>query len=115
MRSLFIKIFLWFWVAMALIAFASFLSAVATEVHPLFAVPLLRFLVRPPTEGHLKMQSGSFTGNWISVAGNSLKLSGHAAVEIYEREGKRPLSITSMNLKEQSESVFSCSTSRTSS
>jgi two-component system, OmpR family, sensor histidine kinase CpxA len=92
MRSLFIKIFLWFWVAMALISFASFLSAVVTEVHPFFAVPWLRFLVRPATEGHLKMQSGSFTGHWISVAGNSLRLSGQTAIEIYERDGKTALS-----------------------
>ena len=92
MRSLFIKIFLWFWVAMALISFASFLSAVATESHPFFAMPWLRFLVRPPIEGHLKMQSGSFTGHWISVAGNSLRLAGQTAVEIYERDGKTGLS-----------------------
>jgi two-component system sensor histidine kinase CpxA len=91
MRSLFVKIFLWFWVAMALISFASFLSAVVTEVHPFFAVPWLRFLVRPPTEGHLKVQSGSFTGHWISVAGNMVRLSGQTAVEIYERNGKTAL------------------------
>ena len=91
MRSLFVKIFLWFWVAMALISFASFLSAVATESHPFFAMPWLRFLVRPPIEGHLKMQSGSFTGHWISVAGNSLRLAGQTAIEIYERDGKTAL------------------------
>ena len=91
MRSLFIKIFLWFWVAMALVGFASFLSAVATESHPFFDMPWLRFLVRPPLEGHLKMQSGSFTGHWISVMGNSLRLSGQTAVEIYERDGKTAL------------------------
>ncbi len=91
MRSLFIKIFLWFWVAMALISFASFLSAVATESHPLFAMPWLRFLVPQRVEGHLKMQSGSFADHWISVTGNSLRLSGQTAVEIYEREGKTAL------------------------
>jgi hypothetical protein len=91
MRSLFVKIFLWFWVAMALISFASFLSAVATESHPFFDMPWLRFLVRPHLQGHLKMQSGSFTGHWISVAGNSLRLAGQTAVEIYERDGKKAL------------------------
>ena len=91
MRSLFVKIFLWFWVAMALISFASFLSAVATESHPFFDMPWLRFLVRPHIEGHLKMQSGSFSGHWISVAGNSLRLAGQTAVEIYERDGKTAL------------------------
>ena len=91
MRSLFVKIFLWFWVAMALISFASFLSAVATESHPFFAMPWLRFFVRPHIEGHLKMQSGAFTGHWISVAGNSLRIAGQTAVGIYEREGKTGL------------------------
>ncbi len=91
MRSLFVKIFLWFWVAMALISFASFLSAVATESHPLFDMPWLRSLVRPHIQGHLKMQSGSFTGQWIGVAGNSLRLAGQTAVEIYERDGKTAL------------------------
>jgi two-component system, OmpR family, sensor histidine kinase CpxA len=91
MRSLFIKIFLWFWVAMAMISFASFLSAVATESHPFFDMPWLRILVRPHHKGHLKMQSGSFAGHWISVAGNSLRLAGQTGVEIYERDGKKAL------------------------
>jgi two-component system sensor histidine kinase CpxA len=91
MRSLFVKIFLWFWVAMALISFASFLSAVATESHPFFDMPWLRLLIRPHIKGHLKMQSGSFTGHWISVAGNSLRLAGQTAVEIYERDGETAL------------------------
>ncbi len=91
MRSLFVKIFLWFWVAMALISFASFLSAVATESHSFFAMPWLRFFVRPPIEGHLKMQSGSFSGHWMSVAGNSLRLAGQTAIGIYERDGKTTL------------------------
>lgn len=91
MRSLFVKIFFWFWVAMALIAFASFLSAVATESHPFFTMPWLRFVVHPAVEGHLRMHPGSFAGNWMSVAGNSLRLSGQTAVEIYERDGKKAL------------------------
>ena len=91
MRTLYIKIFLWFWVAMALISFASFVSAVATEVHPFFAVPWLRFLIRPPTEGHLEMQAGSFTGHWISAVGNTVRLSGQTAIEIYERDGETAL------------------------
>ena len=93
MRSLFIKIFLWFWVAMALLGFASFLSAIATDSHPFSSLPpLLRFLARPPSEGHVRMVSGSFTGHWISIVGNSLRLSGQTAVEIYERDGKKDLS-----------------------
>lgn len=92
MRSLFIKIFLWFWVAMALISFASFVSAVTTESYPFFAMPWLRFVLHQRVEGHLKMQSGSFAGHWISVAGNSLRLSGQTAVDIYERDGKTALS-----------------------
>ncbi len=88
MRTLFVKIFVWFWVAMALTSFASFLSAVATESHPFFTLPWLRFVVHPRIEGHLRLQSGSFAGHWISIAGNSIRLSGQSAVEIYEREGK---------------------------
>ncbi|MDR3570346.1 MAG: ATP-binding protein [Syntrophobacteraceae bacterium] len=88
MRSLFIKIFLWFWVAMALVSVASFLSAVVTESHPFFAIPwLARLIVRPPTRGHLEIKPGSYD-RWSSVAGNSLRLSGQTAVEIYEHEGK---------------------------
>jgi two-component system sensor histidine kinase CpxA len=87
MRSLFIKIFLWFWVAMALVSFASFLSAVATESHPFFAIPwLARVVIHPPTEGHLEIKPGSFD-RWSGVAGNSLRLTGQAAVVIYEQEG----------------------------
>ena len=77
---------------MASIGFASFLSAVTTESHPLFSVPWLNFLVRQRVEGHLKMQSDSFAGHWISVAGNSIRLSGQTAVEVYERDGKTALS-----------------------
>ncbi len=91
MRSLFIKIFLWFWVAMALISFASFLSAVATESHPFFAVPwLARLIIHPPREGHLDMKPGPYGHRWSSVAGNSLRLAGESAVQIYEHEGKGP-------------------------
>jgi two-component system sensor histidine kinase CpxA len=87
-RSLFIKIFLWFWVAMALISFASFLSAVATESPPFFAIPYLaRLIVRPPTQGHLRIKPGSYH-RWFSVAGNSLRLSGQTAVQIYSHEGR---------------------------
>ncbi len=88
MRSLFIKIFLWFWVAMALVSFASFLSAVATESHPFFALPwLARLIFRPPVQGHLEIKPGSYD-RWSGVAGNSIRLSGQTAVEMYEREGK---------------------------
>ena len=90
MRSLFIKIFLWFWVAMALVSVASFLSAVATESHPFFAMPwLARLIIRPPAEGHMEIKPGSYD-RWSSVAGNSLRLSGQTAIEIYEHEGKAP-------------------------
>ncbi len=90
MRSLFIKIFLWFWVAMALVSFGSFLSAVATQSHPFFALPwFARLIIRPPAEGHLEIKPGSYD-RWSSVAGNSLRLSGQTAVQIYEHEGKTP-------------------------
>ncbi len=88
MRSLFIKIFLWFWVGMALVSFASFLSAVATESHPFFALPwFARLIIRPPKEGHLTIKPGAYD-RWSSVAGNSIRLSGQTAIQIYEQEGK---------------------------
>ena len=88
MRSLFVKIFLWFWVAMALVIIASLLSTVATESHPFFTMPWLRFLIRPPVEGQLRAHSGSFTGRWISVTGNVVRLCGETAAQIYDLEGK---------------------------
>jgi len=91
MRSLFVKIFLWFWVGMALVSFVSLLSAVATESSPFLAVPWLRFFVRPPVEGQIKMESGYFAGHSLGVMGNCLRLSGQSAIEIYERDGKAAL------------------------
>jgi two-component system sensor histidine kinase CpxA len=92
MRSLFVKIFVWFWVGMLLIGVASFLSAMATESLPLFSMPWLRFLVRrPPDEGHLRLRPGSFAGHGIGMVGNSLRLSGQTGAEIYERNGKTAL------------------------
>jgi signal transduction histidine kinase len=91
MRSLFIKIFLWFWVAMALVILASLVSTIATESHPFFTVPWLRFLIHPPREGQLRAHSGSFAGRWINVTGNVVKLSGETAVQIYDRDGKDAL------------------------
>ena len=70
MRSLFIKIFLWFWVAMALVSCASFLSAVVTESHPFFAIPwLARLIVRPPTHGHLEINPGSYGPGAVECCG----------------------------------------------
>ena len=93
MRSLYVKIFLWFWVGMALVSLVSFISAMATESSPFFTFPWLKFLVRPPVEGQLKMESGSFAGHGhaFSIMGNWLRLSGQSAIEIYERDGKAAL------------------------
>ena len=91
MRSLFVKIFLWFWVAMALVIFASLVSTIATESHPFFTMPWLRFLIRPPVEGQLGAHSGSFTGRWINVTGNVVRLCGETAAQIYDLEGKTSL------------------------
>jgi two-component system sensor histidine kinase CpxA len=87
MRSLFIKIFLWFWVAMALVSFASLLSTMATESHPFFTMPWLRFLIHPPQEGRIRAHSGSFLGGWINSTGNVVKLSGETAVQVYDSRG----------------------------
>jgi two-component system sensor histidine kinase CpxA len=91
MRSLFVKIFLWFWVGMALVSVVSLLSAMATESSPLFATPWLRFLVRQHIGGQLKTEPGSFTSHWTGVMGNCVRLAGQSAVEIYERDGKTAL------------------------
>ena len=89
--GLFFKIFLWFWIAMTLVVFASLLSALATESHPLFAVPWLRFILHFPTEGHVKLESGSYPGRLMTAAGSILKLSGETAVELYENGGEAAL------------------------
>ena len=91
MRSLFVKIFLWFWIGMALVSFVSLLSAMATESSPLLAVPWLRFLVRQHVEGQLKLQSGPFSDHLIGTMGNCIRLSGQSAIEIYQRDGKTAL------------------------
>ncbi len=91
MRSLFIKIFLWFWVAMALVSTASLISALATESYPLFAIPWIRGILRQPHQGRLKMEPGSNAGHALGFAGNTLRLSGRTAIDIYERDGKEAL------------------------
>ncbi len=90
MRSLFIKIFLWFWVAMALVGIASLVSAVATESHPFFAIRWFRFL-RTHLETQIKPENASSTQLWIKVAGNVIRLSGQTAITIYEQEGEAAL------------------------
>src|SRR5438552_2525198 len=67
MRSLFVKIFLWFWLAIILVAGAAVIG-----------VALLR-----PGEPD--------TARWRSVAADILKSQAHAAVEMLEREGEGPL------------------------
>ncbi len=96
MRNLYVKIFLWFWVGMVLVSCVSFLSAVATESSPFLAFPWLRFLIHPPVEGQLKLESGAFTGHSITgrafgVMGTCLRLSGQSGIDIYERDGKTAL------------------------
>lgn len=89
MRSLFGKIFLWFWVGMALISSVSLLSAVATESSPFLAAPWLKYFIHPPAEGQIRMESGSFSGHYIGVIGSCVRLSGQSAVEVYERFGRQ--------------------------
>ncbi len=87
MRSLFAKIFLWFWLAMTSITVASLLLAVTTESHPLFAPGWLRFLVQSIKESRESQDSRSSAGRWMRVTEGALKLSGHTAAEIFERNG----------------------------
>lgn len=44
MRSLFVKIFLWFWLATTLVGIASIIFAIATQSYPLLGISWLRFL-----------------------------------------------------------------------
>ncbi|MEM5786784.1 MAG: hypothetical protein AAGU11_05655, partial [Syntrophobacteraceae bacterium] len=85
------KIFAWFWVAMALISLASLLSALATESHPFFIARWLRFLLPPPVEHQSKHGAGPFLGRWIGSAGSILKVSGETAAGIYEKDGSAAL------------------------
>ena len=91
-RSLFVKIFLWFWLAMTIVSAASVILAVSTRSHPLFATGWFGFLVmrmrdfrgmephRPPPSPELRITEGA------------LKLSGQTAAEIFERDGVLALS-----------------------
>jgi signal transduction histidine kinase len=76
---------------MALVSCASLVSTIATESHPFYAIPWLRFFIRPPAEGKLTANSGSAFGRWINATANIVKLSGETAAEIYDREGKNAL------------------------
>lgn len=89
--SLFVKIFAWFWVAMALISLASLLSALATESHPFFIARWLRFPLPPPVEHQSKQGAGPFLGRWIGSAASILKVSGETAAGIYEKDGSAAL------------------------
>ena len=87
MRTLFVKIFLWFWVAMTLVSSASLLSTMITESHPFFTMPWLRFFIHSPLEGRLRSHSGSVAERWINATGGVVKLSAETAVEIYNLRG----------------------------
>lgn len=92
MRSLFVKIFAWFWVAMTLVIFASMVSSMATQSHPFFIMPWLRFLFHPPTESPLKLPPPETQpGGLAYITGNIVRLAGRTAVKIYERNGKEAL------------------------
>lgn len=88
MRSLFIKIFLWFWFSMTLVGIASVLSAVTTESPPFFIIRLFRFLPRSDAEHPIKPEPGTLRARWLGAIGQIITLSGRTAAEIYERHGK---------------------------
>ncbi len=64
--SLFLKIFLWFWLAMALVGAALMVSVVAT-------------------------QERSVLARWHEAVGAAHLLHAQTAVELYEREGREAL------------------------
>ncbi len=76
---------------MALVSTASLLSALVTESYPLFAIPWIRNILRQPHQGRLKMEPGSYSGHVLGLTGNTVKLSGQTAIEIYERDGQAAL------------------------
>lgn len=68
MRSLFLKIFLWFWLAIVLVAGAAMLSA---------------FWLRPAPDAE--------AARWRHFVGSILSIQGRAAVEIFQRNGPTAL------------------------
>lgn len=91
MRSLFVKIFLWFWLAMILVSGASAILAVSMRSHPLFASGWFGLLV---------MRMHDLRGGWppppppcpeLHLAEGALRLSGQTASEIFERDGASAL------------------------
>ncbi|MFQ5743729.1 MAG: ATP-binding protein [Acidobacteriota bacterium] len=63
MRNLYFKIFIWFWLAMALVGAALVISTVTT-------------------------QTGERSSRWRPLVGNGLALNGRFAAQIYEHEGQ---------------------------
>jgi len=91
MRTLFVKIFVWFWLAMTIVGIASLVSAVTTQSYPFFVVRWLKFLTQPPLEGQVTPNSDSRAARWLNLTGNVVKLSGQTALQAYESKGETAL------------------------
>lgn len=91
MRSLFIKIFLWFWLSMILVSVASLVLAVTTESHPLFASGWFKFLTRTIEKSEGTVGSRSPLSRGMRMVDGVLALCGQTAADILERSGTTSL------------------------
>ena len=87
MRSLFVKIFLWFWLAMTLVSAASAILAVSTRTHPIFATGWFGFLMMKIRDMRGMEPHHPPPSPEIHIADGALRLSGQTAAEIFERDG----------------------------
>ncbi|MEN6437047.1 MAG: ATP-binding protein [Syntrophobacter sp.] len=87
MRSLFFKIFLWFWLAMTLMVAVFLVLGIATESVPAFIGGWSQFSGENIKEGNKISDIPSFANRWQRLAAGTLWIFGQTAAEIFEREG----------------------------
>lgn len=86
MRSLFVKIFLWFWLAMTLMVAVFLVLGITTESAPPFIGGWSQFSGNIK-EGNRISDIPSFASRWQRLAAGTLWICGQTASEIFEREG----------------------------
>mgnify|MGYP000850280363 CR=1 FL=1 len=89
MRSLFAKIFLWFWVAMTLVSVASLLFALHTKSYPLVGIGLFKFVNRALRDGGATPYFHAPPTFRLRVVDGAVGLTSQTAVEVYEMRGPR--------------------------
>jgi len=87
MRSLFFKIFLWFWLAMTLMVAVFLILGITTESVPAFIGGWSQFSGENIKEGNKISDIPSFATRWQRLAAGTLWIFGQTAAEIFEREG----------------------------